>query len=212
MSTPPLRRFGIVVVGTVLAGTLLRWATTTTPAASPPIDLDRAIERLAQGRSPGPPQGDAGDHEAGFWPESTECTLEACRKLNSCGVRFEAGPRTVGCLAKLRMDAIPSDFDETMYCVIACTRMGAGAIASCMEKKADCRPGDVRAPEEFGCPGSTGQQDAEKTCARRCEDAKRACDGACPDTSFKICMDCSQICGEEWLRCWSACPRQPPAP
>lgn len=135
------------------------------------------------------------------------CTADACRAVRACGIRFEAGPRTVMCLARLRLDALPASFDETPYCVAACRRMNAGAIADCVRRKPACTPDQQRSPEELGCAGSTGEPDADPECADRCEDAKRACDSACPATDLDACMRCGARCGEDWHACWTACPR-----
>jgi hypothetical protein len=139
----------------------------------------------------------------------TGCTPEACRALRACEIRFEAGPRTVLCKARLGLDSLPADFDETPYCLAACRKMKAGAIASCMREKSKCSKDHPMAPEEVGCAGSTGDPEREPACADGCADAKQACDYACPITSLGACMDCSAKCGEAWHRCWTACPIAP---
>ncbi|MHB8879478.1 MAG: hypothetical protein ACYC8T_37775 [Myxococcaceae bacterium] len=137
------------------------------------------------------------------------CSLANCRAMaSSCRVEFTGGPDLSAC----RDAGSWAGFDFQQYCPAQCNASANGAVAQCLADQAQAcsatrDAGGTTDAIVSGCldPSRVGP---EATCATSCASEERSCNGACPQTSYQACMDCSSRCGLARVCCENACPRQ----
>jgi hypothetical protein len=129
------------------------------------------------------------------------CSLENCRTLlEQCNLVPAGSPNSDVCFNKTPYD--PS-YDTNKTCVRACNGTKSGKVVQCvadLAKKNQC--GDLDAVNAACLPDA---KTPDATCRQSCFAERRACEDACPVTSFGACTECATDCAITDASCSEKC-------